>query len=38
MKTRTKEVWKYRRMGKGQYAARVTLENNIVVGWETKNK
>jgi len=36
MKTRVREVWKYRQTGKGRFALRITLENNIVVGWDDK--
>ena len=36
LKTKTKEVWKYNRTGKGRYALRITLENGEVVGWDQK--
>lgn len=36
MKTKTKEVWKYNRTGKGRYALRITFENGVVVGWDSK--
>jgi hypothetical protein len=36
MKTKTKEVWKYNKMGKKQFGLRITLENGIVVGWDQK--
>ncbi|WP_145004821.1 DUF2845 domain-containing protein [Pseudomonas oryzihabitans] len=36
MKTKVKEVWKYNRTGKGRYALRITLENGVVVGWDSK--
>ncbi|WP_207650586.1 hypothetical protein [Acidithiobacillus albertensis] len=36
LKTKTKEIWKYNRVGKNRYGLRVTLENGIVVGWEQK--
>jgi hypothetical protein len=35
LKTKTKDVWKYNRMGRGQYRLRVIVENEIVVGWKT---
>jgi hypothetical protein len=35
-KTKTKDTWKYRNTGKGRYALRITLENDIVVGWDDK--
>ncbi len=34
MKEKKREIWKYDRMGKGRYALRITLENDIVVGWK----
>jgi hypothetical protein len=36
LKTKTKEIWKYREIKKGQYALKVTLEENMVVGWDMK--
>lgn len=36
MKTKIKEVWKYNRTGKGRYALRITFENGVVVGWDSK--
>lgn len=36
MKTKTKEVWKYRQKAKNQYALRIFLEDGIVVGWDKK--
>lgn len=36
LKTKTKEVWKYNKTGKGRYALRITLENGYVVGWDQK--
>jgi hypothetical protein len=35
LKTKTTNTWKYKRMGRGQYALRVVVENGIVVGWKT---
>lgn len=36
LKTKTQEVWKYNKTGKGRYALRITLENGYVVGWDQK--
>lgn len=36
LKTKTKVIWKYNRIGKNRYGLRITLENRIVVGWEQK--
>lgn len=36
LKTKTKEIWKYNRVGKNRYGLRITLENGVVVGWEQK--
>ena len=35
LKTKTSNVWKYKRIGRGQYALRVFVENGLVVGWKT---
>lgn len=37
MRTKTREVWKYDKTGKGRYALRITIENGIVVGWDKKS-
>jgi|GEM_PF-1138299 len=37
MKTKTREVWKYFKTGKRRYALRITLENDVVVGWDKKS-
>lgn len=37
MKTKTKEVWKYNKIGKGRYALRITIEDGYVVGWDKKS-
>jgi hypothetical protein len=37
LKTFKREVWKYNRTGKNRYALRITLENDIVAGWDQKN-
>ncbi|ANE54517.1 MULTISPECIES: hypothetical protein [Methylomonas] len=36
LKTKTKEVWKYHKVGKGQYALKITLEQGLVVAWDMK--
>lgn len=36
MKTKTKETWKYNLIRAGQYQLKVTLENEVVVGWDNK--
>lgn len=36
MKTKKKEVWKYNHMGGNRFGLRITLENDVVVGWDEK--
>jgi hypothetical protein len=36
MKTKRREIWKYREIARNRYALRVTLEQEVVVGWEEK--
>lgn len=36
LKTKKKEVWKYNHQGANRYNLRITLENNLVVGWDKK--
>ena len=36
LKTLKREIWKYNRTGKNRYALRITLENDIVSGWDQK--
>ena len=38
LKTKKKEVWKYKSIGKGQYASRIILENDVVIGWEENRR
>jgi uncharacterized membrane protein len=38
MATRKREVWKYNRTGKHRYALRITLDDDVVSGWEQKNR
>lgn len=37
LKTKTKEVWKYGKVRKGQYRLRINIENGKVVGWSDKS-
>jgi hypothetical protein len=34
-KNKTKDTWKYKPMGRGQYRLRIIVENDLVVGWKT---
>jgi len=34
--TRKREVWKYNRRGVNRYGLRITLDNDIVAGWDQK--
>jgi hypothetical protein len=36
LKTKTKEIWKYRHQGSNRFALRITLENGFVSGWDKK--
>ncbi|MFC1337271.1 MAG: DUF2845 domain-containing protein [gamma proteobacterium symbiont of Clathrolucina costata] len=36
LKTKTKEVWKYNHQGGKRYGLRITLDNDVVVGWDKK--
>lgn len=36
LKTKKKEIWKYGHQGGNRYRLRVTIENGIVVGWDSK--
>ncbi|HJR55624.1 MAG TPA: hypothetical protein VJ798_03515 [Rhizomicrobium sp.] len=38
LKTKTTDTWKYNRMGRGQYAIRIIVENGVVVGWKTNTR
>jgi len=38
LKTKIKETWKYRPAGRNQYGLRIMLENDVVVGWDAKDK
>lgn len=37
LKTKTKEVWKYRQVRKGQFALRINVEDGVVSGWDKKD-
>lgn len=37
LKTKNKEVWKYNHQGGNRYGLRITLDNDIVVGWDKKH-
>ena len=36
LKTRVKEVFKYKPVGKNRYRDKVTLEDGVIVGWDQK--
>ena len=36
LKTKKKEIWKYNRKSANRFALRITLDNDIVVGWDKK--
>lgn len=36
LKTKKKEIWKYGHQGGNRYRLRITIENGIVVGWDSK--
>jgi hypothetical protein len=36
LKTKRKQVWKYGQTGVNRFSVKVTLENDIVVGWDSK--
>ena len=37
LKTKSKEVWKYRPAGKNRFGLKVTLDNGVVVAWDMKD-
>lgn len=37
MATRNREVWKYNSIGKNRYGLRITLDDDVVIGWDQKN-
>lgn len=36
LKMKKKEIWKYAHQGANRFGLRITLENDIVVGWDKK--
>ena len=34
LKTKTKEIWKYRKTARNRFGLKVTLDDGIVTGWE----
>ena len=36
LKTKKKEIWKYTHQGANRFGLRITLENDIVIGWDKK--
>ncbi len=38
LKTKVKETWKYGKVGQGRYKLRIMLDNDVVIGWESKGK
>ncbi|KJZ12565.1 hypothetical protein TW85_15835 [Marinomonas sp. S3726] len=36
LKTKKKEIWKYGSEGGNRYQLRITLENDVVVGWDQR--
>jgi stress response protein SCP2 len=36
MATKTRETWKYHQIGANRFKLKITLENDVVVGWEEK--
>lgn len=36
LKTKKKEIWKYQHQGGNRFGLRITLDNDIVVGWDQK--
>lgn len=37
LKTKTREIWKYHQTSSNRFGLRITVENNVVVGWDKKN-
>lgn len=36
LKSKVKETWKYNPRGRNRFGLRITVENNVVVGWDQK--
>ncbi|PCR94503.1 hypothetical protein CP336_21685 [Pseudomonas fluorescens] len=37
LKTKTRDIWKYRHRGANRYGLRITVENGQVTGWDSKS-
>jgi hypothetical protein len=37
LKTKKREVWKYHQQSRTRFGLRITLENDVVVGWDEKD-
>ena len=37
LKTKTRDVWKYRHQGGNRFGLRITVEDGYVTGWDQKN-
>jgi hypothetical protein len=37
MKTKAKEIWKYRRTARNRFGLKITLDDGVVVAWEKKD-
>ena len=37
MKTKVKEIWKYNQTGTNRFGLRITIEDNVVIGWDQKD-
>ena len=37
LKTKTKEIWKYRPTARSRFGLKVTLDDGVVTGWEQKD-
>jgi len=37
LKTISREIWKYNHRGANRYGLRITLDDNVVVGWDHKS-
>ena len=35
--SRKREIWKYNQRGRNRYGLRVTLDDDVVIGWDQKN-
>ncbi|MBX7157353.1 MAG: DUF2845 domain-containing protein [Verrucomicrobiae bacterium] len=37
LKTKKREIWKYKPRGHNRYGLKITLENSYVIGWDLKD-